>query len=1215
MTSQLSKLLGSGPPDPLMDSDGYRKIFQHAQMGIAVLGLDERCIDCNEAFCELIGFKQNELQDIPLSNFLNINDTDTQHKAFHTVAVGESDISKATFRFQQRSGQAFWVDGYYSLVRDQSDRPWYVIGTFKDVTENANLKNKIESNTKRMEEICHSVPTAIITLDKSKNITFFNPMAEEILGYKKEEVIGENYSIFNVEPKVNSTVNTNHDSDLADSHEYTIQTKDGRVLMILKNEDLYSDENGKVNGLVESFIDITEWKAAEVALERQLKEGLLINRVIAHATSAQRLSHALTGIMSEIGIYFDIHHVMFSIVDSSYANAKVIAEYVSGGSKASLGKSYSIKERLYLAKVLKDKTPLAVSNARSDPLFASIREKLILNGTHSILLIPIKIDEKTMGILELDFQNETKFNDEVELILRTAPQILQVLEKKRTEQALKSQRDFALNIMNTMGQGLAVINIRGDVDYVNPALAKMLRYSARELVGMSTFDTVSEKYYQRENEADRKRLQGQVDNFEIELKRSDGSLVPVLITSVPQWLNGKPNGAISVITDLTERKQIELELAKARDQALEAARVKADFLANMSHEIRTPLNAIIGMTGLLMDTPLSQEQMDFVESVSISGDALLALINDILDFSKIEAGKMILEQEFFDLIDCVEDSLQVLAPKAAEKNIELAYLIDDSVPTQIIGDLGRLRQVLVNLVGNAVKFTEKGEVIVSVSRVGDLEPRDDKDQKIELQFTVKDTGIGIPQEKIKELFQAFTQVDASTTRQYGGTGLGLSISKRIVNMMDGKIWVESKVGQGSCFHFTVNVKLAPYNPDKDHHITRPELAGKKILIVDDNETNRFILTKQVQSWSMEPTAVASGREAWRWIRNGEEFDIAIVDMQMPGMDGEMLAQEIRKHRNKKELPLIMLTSLGKHNVDGDLFSAILTKPVKSSRLHDTLVGVLSEDIMPTKQKVEKREMDREMGTKHPLDILVADDNSINLNVAIAMLKRIGYTPDLAENGYKVLEAMKKKHYDVVFMDVEMPDLDGIETTKKIRENWRVEDQPRIIAMTAHALSGDKERFLESGMDDYISKPVRPQAIVKALSKSAKLVQNVKRLESVEESANPVVDEKIMNDFKELMGESTQDFLADLVKDFEEQGGKLINDIHQAIEMKDKVVLHQKAHKLKGGSGSLGAIKVQKLAAEIERAGKEDELYQAAKLFNQLVYEFDMAVKELKAVRI
>lgn len=1214
----LAFVLADGPPNPFQDNVGFQKIFQHTNVGIVVLGLDESCIDCNPAFCEMVGFERHELLDIPLSNFININDTELQHRAFRSVALGECDNTKAVFRYQQRVGHELWIEGDYSLVRDQSDRPWYIIGTFYDVTDNKNLKAKFANSTKRTEQICHSVPTAVITLDSDGNITFINPMAEKILGYKQEEIIGKNYSLFAVEPQKFSNGNEKNESALVDSHEYTIRTKDGRILSILKNEGLFVNTDGSVDGLVESFIDITEWKSTELELEKQLKEGLFINRVIAHATSAKKISLVLNGIMSEIGFYFQIPRVLFYIVDLKKATAKVIAEYYESGLSTSLGKTISIGEKPHLEHLYRNKMPLSIADARSDPLFASERESLVQNDIHSVLLAPINIDEKTMGILELDFIQRTNFKNEVELIQRTATQIIQVLDKKKAEQAIQSQRDFALKIMNNMGQGLAVVNTRGKIEFVNPALARMLGYSAKELVGMTTYDTTAEKDWTRVNDSYKKRLNGQGDNYEIELKRSDGSTFPVLITSVPQWRNGKPNGSISVITDLTERKQIELELARARDQALDAARAKADFLANMSHEIRTPLNAIIGMTGLLMDTPLSQEQMDFVESVSISGDALLALINDILDFSKIEAGKMNLEKQSFDLIDCVEDALQVLAPKAVEKNIELAYMIEDSIPNTILGDLGRLRQILVNLVGNAVKFTETGEVIVSVSRVNgtDNKRKEEDEKRLGLQFTVRDTGIGIPKEKIDGLFEAFTQVDASTTRRYGGTGLGLSISKRLVKMMGGEIWAESQVGMGSSFHFTIDAEIPPYNPDANHRIIRPELSGRRILIVDDNETNRFILTKQVQSWSMIPTAVASGREAWRWIRNGEQFDIAILDMQMPGMDGEMLAQEIRKHRSKKELPLVMLTSLGKYNenMNSDLFSAFLTKPVKSSRLHDTLVSVLSTDFEPTKQKVEKKDMDREMGIKHPLRILVADDNSINLTVSVEMLKRIGYKPDSAENGYRVLEAMKQNNYDVVFMDVEMPDLDGIETTRLIRSNWKIEDQPRIIAMTAHALAGDKERFLESGMDDYISKPVRPQAIVNALSKSSQLVQNAKKLESSENKSESSIDGKIINDFEELMGDSAQVFLEDLVKDFEEQGEKLIDDIKQAIEKKDKAELHQKAHKLKGGSGTLGAVKVQKLAAEMENCGKEGEFFQAAKLFNQLLNEFNDAVKDLKAIR-
>ncbi len=744
----------------------------------------------------------------------------------------------------------------------------------------------------------------------------------------------------------------------------------------------------------------------------------------------------------------------------------------------------------------------------------------------------------------------------------------------------------------------AIVTTDADVNVTswNPAAERLFGYSAAEAIGHNVDELVASdpRLHAEAVNADKQVAVGEHVHLVTRRNRKDGTLVDVQLLAAPIVIGGEQMGMYALYHDITE-------LQRARHEAEAATEAKSAFLATMSHEIRTPMNAVIGMTELLLGTHLDDEQRGFGEVIRTSGEALLSVINDILDFSKIEAGKLDLEIQPFDLRECVESAMELVAPTASDRALDLAYLLAPAAPEALVGDAARLRQILLNLLNNAVKFTEQGEIVLTV----DAEPLD-QDQgpgtRYRVHFAVRDTGIGIPPERLQTLFESFTQLDASTTRRYGGTGLGLAISRRLTEAMGGKIWVESRVGEGSTFHFTVEADEAPRPVRPYEAETVALLQGRRVLIVDDNATNRHIARAYVASWGMVAVATGSPREAVEWVRRGDPFDAAILDMHMPELDGLAVAEEIRRYRSPERLPLILLTSLGRREEasGGVLFAAHLTKPIRPSQLYDALLDALGEGV----PAAVLGEADEAPADEAPvgLRILVAEDNAVNQRLALLMLGKLGYRGDVVSNGAEALEALERRPYDVVLMDVQMPELDGLEATRRIHERWALA-RPRIIAVTAGAMNEERERCLAAGMDDYLSKPIRIEELSAAL---AALRPN--RPEQPQPSA---LDAAALERLQATLGEAAT---AEIVETFLGEGPQLFSTLHSAVERGDADGLRRAAHTLKSNAATFGASALAELCGELEAIGEAGTVAGASELLARADAEHERLRSDLGARR-
>ena len=799
-------------------------------------------------------------------------------------------------------------------------------------------------------------------------------------------------------------------------------------------------------------------------------------------------------------------------------------------------------------------------------------------------------------------------------------------------------------ILDTAADGVITIDEEGHIESFNKAARKIFGYSESDVLGENISMLMPSPYHEEHDRylaSYRETGEGKIIGIgrEVVGRRKDGSTFPVDL-SISEVMLGTRKVFAGIVRDVTSRKEAEGELVKAKEAALEAVRLKSEFLAMMSHEIRTPMNGVLGMTGILLESELTNDQRDCAETVKHSADALLTIINDILDFSKIESGKLDLEIIDFDLRMMVDDVLDLLGSKAHEKQLELVGLVYASVPTDVRGDPGRLRQILMNLVGNAIKFTAEGGVTIQVMSLSET------DNEVQMQFEVLDTGIGISSKGCSRLFQSFSQADGSTSRKFGGTGLGLAISKQLVELMGGDIGLNSEPGQGSRFWFTVKLEKQPANSKPQ--ISQPtSLAGLRVCVVDDNDTNRFLLHHYSDAWGMFSVDAESGFQALTVLkdmhRQGELCDLALLDYHMPDMDGMELAQKIKADPDLAGIQLILLTSVGRR---GDAqkaqesgVSAYLTKPIHQYQLRECLVMVVEGGRSPDLPLITKYTV-RETKKKTGGRILLADDNMVNQKVGVRMLERLGCRVDVAANGLEAIHAVDRICYDLVFMDCQMPEMDGYEATQEIRkceanlESLATSDQRRIpiVAMTANAMKGDREKCLDSGMDDFIAKPVKqdelegildkwmPQLIdpITDISKEETMPltdQNVQpskvethiQIEST--GIEHPIDQDTLDDLRALGGEDDPAFLASVIEQYLEDAPGHMNAIRQAIDQGDAQALMKAAHSFKGSSNNMGAKPLGELCYSLEEMGRHGRVVEVESVWRQLEAE-DQRAREV-----
>jgi len=803
----------------------------------------------------------------------------------------------------------------------------------------------------------------------------------------------------------------------------------------------------------------------------------------------------------------------------------------------------------------------------------------------------------------------TRMEDLQSLERRNRELEVEINERKQAEEALRESEDNWRSLTEYSPDHIMLLDRDANIQFINHTVPDL---SVEQVLGTSVFDYTPPEFHQIAADCFRRVLEtGEPDTYQMEYLSPEGGIRYFDVRVGPVYQDGQVEGLVSSSTDITERQQAEEALHQAREEAEAANRAKSAFLANMSHEIRTPMNAIMGMTELVLDTDLTSTQREYLETVKTSAGSLLGLLNDILDLSRIEAGRLYLESTPFSLRESLDSAMKTLAVRAHQKGLELVYQVAPDVPNELVGDPLRLRQILVNLVDNAVKFTEQGEVVVQ----GEVETL--QEETVALYVSVQDTGIGIPADRQQQIFEAFTQVDSSSTRPFGGVGLGLSISSRLVARMGGRMWVESQVGKGSTFHFTVRLGRQRQPAPASAQVSLEDLQDLRVLVVDDNATNRHILEEVLRSWGMVPVPMGEGTKVLEALQVaaavGAPFALVLLDARMPEMDGFEVIQRLRQ-QSELDGTIIMMLSSGGDQDDGIRCQELgvkyyLRKPVSPSELLEVILEALGrpavwEDPAEVLASSQKR---RGRG----LRVLLAEDNVSNQMVAVGLLKQEECAVVIAGDGKEALAALETAHFDVVLMDVQMPEMNGLEATAAIREREKETGaHVPIIAMTAHAMAGDEERCLAAGMDGYVPKPVKKSQLWEAIDRLVPSAAAFKERSSYEEGQAreegegfAILDPAALENLREL-SEGGYFTVAQFVETFLDDGRQRIAAMRQAAEAGAAEALEREAHALKGSSRFLGAERLAEICQQLENLGRQSSLDQASPWVEELERALD-----------